>query len=345
MVVEQAGSERELAAMRRAISLADRGAGSTSPNPVVGCVVLDAEQRVVGEGFHEHAGGPHAEVVALVAAGAAARGGTLVVTLEPCAHTGRTGPCTQAIEAAGIARVVYAVADPTPVAAGGAQVLRGSGLDVVGGVLAAQAAAANEAWLHRVRTGRPFVTWKYAATLDGRVCAADGSSRWITGTAARRDVHLLRSRSDAVMVGTGTALADDPALTTRLEGVSTSRQPLRVVVGRRDLPADARVLDGSAPTLQVREHDPALVVATLAERGVASVLLEGGPTLAGAFIEAGLVDRVVCYVAPMLLGAGAAALGEIGVKTLGDASRWHIDEVDLVGDDVRVVARPRQPEG
>jgi len=332
------GTERELAAMRHAIALAERGLGSTSPNPIVGCVILDAEGRPAGEGFHERAGGPHAEMVALRAAAERARGGTAVVTLEPCSHTGRTGPCTQALIDAGIRRVTYAVDDPSELAGGGAEVLRVAGIDVVGGVLAAEAARSNAAWLHRARTGRPFVTWKYAVTLDGRVAAADGTSRWITGEAARHDVHLLRSHADAVVVGTGTVLADDPSLTARFDDVSMSRQPLRVVVGRRPIPPSAKVLDRAAPTAIVNEHHPETVLKTLAERDVVSVLLEGGPTLAGAFMAAGLIDKVVVYVAPTFLGNGKNALGDLGIATIGDALRWQIDAVDMFGDDARIIA-------
>lgn len=330
----------ERAAMRRAVELSLAGLGETSPNPVVGCVILDAAGTPVGEGLHARAGGPHAEVVALRDAGARARGGTAVVTLEPCRHTGRTGPCTDALLAAGLARVVYAVDDPSAVAGGGAQVLAAAGVEVESGLLADEAARANEAWLHKARTGRPFVTWKYAATLDGRIAAADGTSRWITGVDARADVHELRRRSDAVVVGTGTALTDDPQLTVRLPGISISRQPLRVVVGRRELPASAKVFDDTAPTLVLTDHDPVAVLKTLADRGVVSVLLEGGPTLAAAFAAAGLIDKVVAYIAPALLGAGPAALADAGIMTIGQALRLHLDDVDLIGIDVRIVARP-----
>jgi diaminohydroxyphosphoribosylaminopyrimidine deaminase/5-amino-6-(5-phosphoribosylamino)uracil reductase len=331
-------TEREVAAMERAITLARSGLGRTSPNPIVGCVVLDRDGHSVAEGFHASAGQPHAEIVALDAAGERARGGTAVVTLEPCRHTGRTGPCTAALLSAGIVRVVFACADPNPRAGGGAQELRAAGVEVISGVLARDAARANEAWLHFARTGIPFVTWKFAATLDGRVAARDGSSRWITGPRARRDGHVLRSWSDAIVVGTGTALADDPALTVRLPGAS--RQPLRVVVGRRPLPKSARVFDGTAPTVVLAERDPLLVLKRLAGRDVVSVLLEGGPTLAGAFLAAGAVDKVVAYLAPAFLGSGMSALGDAGVSSISEAFRWHVDEVATLGEDVRVVARP-----
>jgi diaminohydroxyphosphoribosylaminopyrimidine deaminase/5-amino-6-(5-phosphoribosylamino)uracil reductase len=334
----------ELDAMRRAIELAELGLGSTSPNPIVGCVILDDAGRPVGEGFHERAGEPHAEIGALRAAGDRARGGTAVVTLEPCSHVGRTGPCALALIDAGVSRVVYAVDDPNAVASGGAEVLRAAGIDVVGGALASEAARSNEAWLHRARTGRPFVIWKFAATLDGRSAAADGTSRWITGAAARNDVHLLRTRVDAIVAGTGTILADDPSLTVRLDDVSTSRhserQPLRVVVGKREVPSSAKVFDGSAPTLLLAERDPAAVLAELAVRDVVSLLLEGGPTLAAAFMVAGLIDKVVAYLAPAFLGDGRAALGGLGITTMSNALRWNVESVDTVGVDVRIIARP-----
>jgi diaminohydroxyphosphoribosylaminopyrimidine deaminase/5-amino-6-(5-phosphoribosylamino)uracil reductase len=328
-------------AMLRAIDLADLGLGRTSPNPIVGCVVLDADGATAGEGFHARAGGPHAEVVALRAAGDRARGGTAVVTLEPCRHTGRTGPCTEALIEAGIARVMFAVMDPGLESGGGAAVLRDAGVDVEGGLLAAEAATSNEAWLHRVRTGRPFVTWKYAATLDGRVAAADGSSRWITGEPARADVHRLRSQSDAIVVGTGTVLADDPQLTVR--GVDVDKQPLRVVVGRREIPASARILDDEADTVVLSDHAPGDVLVDLAARDVVSVLLEGGPVLAASFIGAGLVDRVIGYVAPALLGAGQPLLAPLGIETIADTLRLRVDDLRLVGADVRITARPHRP--
>lgn len=333
-----------VAAMSRAIALAELGLGSTSPNPIVGCVIVGPDGSVVGEGYHARAGQAHAEVVALRDAGERARGATAFVTLEPCRHIGRTPPCTQALIDAGVARVVFAVADPDPVAGHGADDLRAAGVRVEEGLLGDEAARSNEAWLHHARTGRPFVTWKYAATLDGRVAAADGTSRWITGEAARHDVHLLRARSDAIVVGTGTVLADDPRLDVRLPDAPNSNRPLRVVVGRRAVPPGARVLDDAAPTVLLTEHDPKSVLALLSVRGVVSVLLEGGPTLAGAFVAAGMVDRVVAYVAPALLGAGPAALGDAGIETLGSALRLHVEAVDLVGDDVRIIATPKRSE-
>ncbi|MGG5257321.1 bifunctional diaminohydroxyphosphoribosylaminopyrimidine deaminase/5-amino-6-(5-phosphoribosylamino)uracil reductase RibD [Phycicoccus avicenniae] len=332
------------ALMQRALVAARLGP-EADPNPRVGCVVTDRAGTVVGTGHHRGAGTPHAEVDALARAGSAARGGTAVVTLEPCDHAGRTGPCTEALLAAGITSVRYAVADPDPKAAGGAEHLRRAGLDVHvedDPAMRAAAEAVNATWLHARRTGRPFVTWKTASTLDGRTAAADGSSRWITGEAARADVHRLRARVGAVLVGTGTVLADDPALTVRdADGHPAGRQPLRVVAGRRPVPAGARLLDGHAETLVLPTHDPTEVLAALLDRGVHHVLLEGGATLAAAFLRAGLVDEVVAYLAPVLLGAGPAAVGDLGIGSIEGAVRLETTDVTVLGDDVRITARPR----
>ncbi|WP_089227839.1 bifunctional diaminohydroxyphosphoribosylaminopyrimidine deaminase/5-amino-6-(5-phosphoribosylamino)uracil reductase RibD [Actinacidiphila glaucinigra] len=356
----------EADAMRRAIELAARGMGSTSPNPVVGAVILDAHGEIAGEGWHQQAGGPHAEVHALRAAGDAARGGTAVVTLEPCNHTGRTGPCAQALIAAGVSRVVYAVADPTPAATGGGATLAAAGIDVESGLLEAEAARGNEVWLTAAREQRPFVLWKYASTLDGRIAAADGTSRWISSAASRADVHRLRAESDAVVVGSGTLRADDPHLAVRgVEGTFT--QPLRVVVDTNaKITPGARVLDGTAPTLVAVAEDtdtahlPGVDVARLPRtgsgvsvpgllaelygRGVRSVLLEGGPTLAGAFVAAGAVDKVVGYLAPALLGAGPAALGDAGITTIAHALRLDVAEIERIGPDLRITAYPSRTE-
>jgi diaminohydroxyphosphoribosylaminopyrimidine deaminase/5-amino-6-(5-phosphoribosylamino)uracil reductase len=334
--------------MARARELAMGVLGSTSPNPAVGAVVLDADGTPVGEGATSRPGGPHAEVRALQNAGDRARGGTVVVTLEPCAHTGRTGPCADALIAAGVARVVVAVPEPTETAGGGAERLRAAGLEVELGVEQTEAEdGALAGWLTGIREGRPHVIWKVAGTLDGRVAAADGSSRWITGEEARAAVHRLRAGCDAVVVGVGTALADDPQLTVRdADGNTADRQPLRVVVDRSGrLPTTARVLDAAAPTLVSRAPDPGAVLAQLFDRDVRRVLLEGGPTLAAAFLRDGLVDEIVLHLAPALLGAGPSLVGDLGIATIGDALRGTVTDVTRLGGDVQVRLRPTRHTG
>lgn len=313
-------------AMSVAVAAGEAVRGTTSPNPPVGAVVLDAQGRLVGTGATRPPGGPHAEVVALAAAGPEARGGTAVVTLEPCDHTGRNGPCTSALREAGIARVVYAQADP---ARGGAATLRDHGIATEH---TGQAVEALTPWLTSQQTGRPYVTWKLATSLDGRVAAADLTSRWITGPEARTDVHRLRAQVDAVVVGVGTVLADDPALTARPD---PGHQPLRVVLDRSGrTPENAQV----RPAL-VLDQTPEQALKTLHARGVVHVLLEGGPTVAGAFVAEGLVDHVVAYVAPLVLGNGPAALSVPGWGTLTDAARLRLVGVRQIGDDVRLDLR------
>ncbi len=330
--------ERDIALMSRALELAARGPLG-DPNPRVGAVIVDPRGQVVGEGLHEGAGTPHAEVMALRQAGPAARGGTAVVTLEPCAHTGRTGPCAQALIEAGVARVVFAQSDPTPTAGGGRALLEAAGIRTTSGVLAPDSVALNDAWTFSHAFGRPKVTWKYAATLDGRSAAADGSSRWITGPQARADVHRLRAQSGAILVGTGTVIADDPVLSVRgPDGSATGRQPLRVVMGLRPIPETARVLDGSVPALHLTTHDPAQVLKTLADRQIHHVWLEGGPTVAAAFLGAGLVDEVIAYLAPAFLGAGTPAVGDLGIHTIDQALRLTPHEVTTIGPDIRIRA-------
>lgn len=334
-----------VALMRRALELAALGPAADA-NPRVGAVLTDAQGRVVAESFHAGAGTPHAEVLALTAAGAAARGGTMHVTLEPCAHTGRTLPCTEALIASGVARVVFAQSDPSARAGGGSGILRVAGVFTEGGLLADESATLNRPWTFAVTNGRPFVTWKLATTLDGRIAAADGSSQWITSEPARADTRRLRARCGAVVVGTGTVLADDPRLTVRGDdGRPVGRQPLRVVVGKRPVPPGSRVLDGDAETLFFASHDPTAVLNQLAEREVRHVLLEGGPTIAAAFVARGLVDEVVAYVAPAFLGSGASALGDVGVTTVEGILRLEVTDVAVVGGDVRITAEPRRNGG
>lgn len=336
----------ERAAMQRALRLAADGPGAwtPNPNPRVGCVLLSAQGDVVAEGFHRGAGTPHAEVAALAAAGDRARGATAVVTLEPCHHTGRTGPCSRALLEAGVTRVVFAQSDPNPAAAGGAGALRAGGVDVEAGLLADEAERLNAAWTAAVRLGRPHVLWKLAATLDGRSAAADGSSRWVSSAAARRDTHRLRAGCDTILVGTNTIAVDDPLLTVR-EGDRVVGDQLRAVMGLRELDPGHRVFNDDAPTTTLRTRDPAEALAALGSRGRFRVFLEGGPTLAAAFLRAGLVDQVVAYVAPMLLGAGRAAVGDLGITTIGDALHLAVTDVLVLGDgpetNVRLTMQPK----
>jgi diaminohydroxyphosphoribosylaminopyrimidine deaminase/5-amino-6-(5-phosphoribosylamino)uracil reductase len=261
------------------------------------------------------------------------------VTLEPCNHTGRTGPCALALIEAGLARVVYAVADPGRHSSGGADRLRAAGIDVTGGLLADEAEAFLADWLVSARLGRPFVTVKWAASLDGRAAAADGSSRWITGPAARADVHQRRARADAILVGTGTALADDPALTARAtDGTLLAHQPRPVVVGRRAVPAGAAVHAHPLEAWFITEHDVPAILHELHERGIRRVFVEGGPTLASAFVRTGLVDEYLVYLAPTLLGGDRLALGDIGVADIDEQRRLRIDQLLHLGDDILLIA-------
>jgi diaminohydroxyphosphoribosylaminopyrimidine deaminase/5-amino-6-(5-phosphoribosylamino)uracil reductase len=350
----------------RAIELAERGRGLASPNPMVGAVVV-AGGETIGEGWHEGPGTPHAEVVALNLAGERARGATLYTSLEPCVHTGRTPPCTDAILRAGIARVVVSATDPNPVVDGrGLRTLREAGVDVEDGVRAEEAERLNEAFAKHVRTGMPFVTWKAAVSLDGRVAARDGSSRWITGEEARVDAHLLRGSVDAIVVGAGTALADDPALTVRDPGYR-GRPPIRVLVDARGRVETGALFDDAAPTIvattelatrgrreawraegaEVLVFEPeagrvplGALFNDLGKRDVQGVLLEGGPTLAWSAVERGLVDKLVVYLAPKLVGGAdaAGALGGVGFAPISEALPVRIRSLERIGDDVRVEA-------
>lgn len=323
-------------AMALAIETSRAAMGVSSPNPPVGAVILDRDGAVVGVGHTQPLGGPHAEVMALRAAGDAARGGTAVVTLEPCNHTGRTGPCSQALLDAGIARVRYGVADPNPAAAGGADFLRAAGIDVIGdtGELSVRSGPLG-AWLFRAEHGRPMVIAKIASTLDGRVAAPDRTSKWITGPQAREHAHAVRSGLDAIVIGTGTALTDDPSLTARrTDGSLYPHQPVKVVLGQRDLTADAQLRGGPAPLIHVRSHDPADVLAAVPD--ALRVLVEGGPQIIGAFLAADLVDQLHIYLAPMLLGDGFPSVLDQTVATLTEAHHFRRDSVTALGDDLLI---------
>ncbi|MEP9364828.1 bifunctional diaminohydroxyphosphoribosylaminopyrimidine deaminase/5-amino-6-(5-phosphoribosylamino)uracil reductase RibD [Nocardioides sp. CN2-186] len=321
----------EQAAMRRALELAVTPGVPTGPNPRVGCVLIDDAGRTVAEGYHRGAGTPHAEADALAHAGESARGTTAVVTLEPCNHTGRTGPCAEALVAAGVRRVVFAQSDPNPVAAGGAETLRAAGVDVESGLLRVESGLLNTVWTFAVEHQRPFVTWKFASTLDGRSAAADGTSRWVSSRASRLDTHRLRALCDVMLVGTNTVAVDDPLLTVRDEhDQPIEHQPLRAVMGERDLDPDRRVFNSDAESVHLRTRDPQTALKELYARDRQHVFLEGGPTLAAAFLRAGLVDEIVVYVAPMLLGAGRSAVADLGITTIADAFRPRVTDITVL---------------
>jgi diaminohydroxyphosphoribosylaminopyrimidine deaminase/5-amino-6-(5-phosphoribosylamino)uracil reductase len=332
----------ERSAMGRALELATRG--PRGANPQVGAVLLSPDGTVLAEGWHHGAGTPHAEVDALSKlAPGDARGATAVVTLEPCNHTGRTGPCAVALIEAGVARVVYALDDPGAESGGGAERLRAAGVDVESGEQADAAHALIDGWLTAQRLGRPHITVKWAQSLDGRAAAADGSSQWITGPAARADVHRRRAEADAIVVGTGTVLADDPALTARDGEALLPHQPVPVIIGSRPTPSDAAVHRHPHSPLFYDTHDLRAVVTDLHSRGVQRVFVEGGPTLASAFIEAGLADRVLAYIAPVLLGGDKLALRDIGVASIDHARRLTIDEWVPLGADLLAIAHTATP--
>jgi len=353
--------------MRRALQLAALGRGRTSPNPLVGALVLDAAGQLVGEGYHARAGEPHAEVGALAQAGERARGGTLVVTLEPCCHQGRTPPCSQAVIAAGIARVVVAMADPNPqVAGGGLAELGAAGIEVLTGVAEAEARALNRPFCHRLATGRPLGLLKWAMGLDGRTALANGASQWISGPEARSWVHQLRAECDAVIVGGGTVRADDPLLTSRGR---RSPEPLRVVLSPSlNLPTNARLWDqATAPTLVAHGYEapsqarfqldrlgverlvladcgPRALLEELARRGCNQVLWECGPELAAAALRQGCVQEVAAVIAPRLMGGTPARtpLGDLGHTSMAEVPSWAAQVVEILGPDLlwRLTAPP-----
>ncbi|WP_260853546.1 bifunctional diaminohydroxyphosphoribosylaminopyrimidine deaminase/5-amino-6-(5-phosphoribosylamino)uracil reductase RibD [Kocuria palustris] len=341
-------SAAETAAMHRALELALEG--PRSANPLVGAVLLGSRGEILHTGRHLGAGTPHAEADLLRqarAAGTQLGDTTIVVTLEPCDHTGRTGPCSRAILEAGIPRAVFAVED-TQAGAGGAQRLRAAGVEVRSGLLAEQSRLLNERWSRAGRESRPFVTAKIAQSLDGRIAAADGTSRWITGPEARSHGHGLRARADAIAVGTGTALADDPRLTARTADgpLPADRQPLRAVIGRRQIPEQAAMRGDDGRFLRIAAHDPREALARLWEGGARHVLIEGGAGLTSAFLAADLVDELLVYQAPLVLGGGRPSIEIPAVRTLSDAPAFEPDPADggpvrRLGADLLWHLRPR----
>ena len=335
-------------AMQRAIALSEKGLGKTSPNPIVGAVIIDDAGNLIGEGFHDRMNSKdHAEVVAIASAnqnGNKIKDATIVVTLEPCNHSGSTGPCTQAIIDAGISTVVFAVNDPNAVASGGADTLRAAGIKVVEGVLKAEAAYANRAWLMKIKKNRPFFTWKVATTLDAKIAATDGTSKWITNETSRADVQVLRRQADAILVGTNTVITDDPHLIPRGEFAGYSHNPIRVICGEQDLPKDAQVFDSAAQTVVVKSKDLDLLVAELNKLEINQVFVEAGMTLASAMVDHCLMDELVIYQAPSLLGSGKPFFTFDFPSTISNQMRLdHISTVVLDGD-VKSVYRIRNGE-
>ena len=327
-----------LAFMQRAIALSENGLGRTAPNPIVGAVIVATDGSVIAEGFHDrHKSPDHAEVVAIKIAGDKARGATMFLTLEPCNHTGTTGPCTQAIIDAGIKSVVYAVTDPNPVAAGGAATLKDAGIEVIAGVGEDEASYSNRAWLTKIIKGRPFITWKVAATLDGKVAATDATSKWITNKASRADVQKVRRSVDAIMVGTQTVIADNPHLVPH-DGAGT-KNPLRIVCGTQELPKGANVFNDAAPTKVIASKDLDVIAAELLATGVNHIVLESGPTLATAMLQAGMLDELMFYQGASVLGAGKSFVADLGISTIENAMSMQRISTETFGDDVKSVYR------
>lgn len=319
-------------AMRLALEAARRGVRGA--NPLVGAVILSADGHHLATGWHRGAGTPHAEADAIAQArssGIDLTGARMLVTLEPCNHTGRTGPCSHAIAHSGISEVIYAYSDTTHLAAGGGAYLRSQGMTVGSGLLAEESFALNRRWFQAHAAGRPFITGKIASSLDGFIAARDGTSQWITGSEARQDGHALRSRVDAIAVGTATVAADNPQLTARVEDQLSEHQPLRVVIGRSALAAGSYLQSAVAAgeALHYRTRELTEVFSDLYGRGIRHLMIEGGPTLLTACMAQDLVDELYWYRAPLLLGAGKPALGELGVDTLSQAARWELDDLSM----------------
>jgi diaminohydroxyphosphoribosylaminopyrimidine deaminase/5-amino-6-(5-phosphoribosylamino)uracil reductase len=319
--------------MLRAISLSRLGLGRTRPNPIVGAVVADPSGRIVAEDFH--VGAEHAEVLALRATTGSLKECTLYVSLEPCNHYGKTPPCTKAIIESGIKKVVYAIDDPNPVAGGGANALREAGIEVVANIGSPEAAWGNRAWLHKISTGRPYFVWKIASTIDGFTAALDGTSQWITGVEARRDGHLLRAQSDAVLIGTGTALADNPSLTPHL--IQDDRRPMRYIMGLRTLPSESHLFSDGGRTRIITSRNFEDLLADLKIENITQVLVEAGATLGTALMKEGLVDEMVFYQAPTILGSGTRAIGDLGITTLLGGLKWQFSSMERVGPDIKVL--------
>ena len=327
-------------AMQRAIALSEKGLGKCAPNPIVGAVILDASGKIVSEGFHDRmTSKDHAEVVAIKSAGDLAKGATMVVTLEPCNHTGSTGPCTQAIVDSGISTVVFAVKDPNVVAAGGADALRAAGIKVVDGVMAKEASYANRAWLTKIEKSRPYFVWKVATTLDAKIAASDGTSKWISNEVSRSDVQRLRRESDAILVGTNTVIVDNPHLIPRGDFSEYSHNPIRIIFGEGNVPADSKVFDSAAETVQVKSRDLSELVSKLNGLDINQVFVEAGTTLASAMVAGGLMDELVIYQAPALLGSGKSFFADESKSTIEDQMRLEHISTEVLAGDIKSIYR------
>ncbi|MEZ7820330.1 MAG: bifunctional diaminohydroxyphosphoribosylaminopyrimidine deaminase/5-amino-6-(5-phosphoribosylamino)uracil reductase RibD [Aquiluna sp.] len=331
-------------AMRRALEISLNGP-AVGINPQVGAVILDPAGLVVSEGWHKGAGSDHAEVMSLEHfaenfPGVSLKNHTAVVTLEPCNHVGRTGPCALALIEAGVSRVIFASADPGDQSSQGSQTLKDAGIEVIPGVLLKQAEEQNRVWLGSKRLGRPFVTLKWASTLDGRSAASDGTSQWISGPDSRADTHSRRTNADSILVGTSTAIADDPELTARRpDGNYFENQPIRIVLGESVIPNNLRLFNDRAKTIQIQTRDLNDALRQLWAQGIKHVFVEGGPKLASAFVAAKLVDEFIVYLSPMLLGGPNMALGQIGITNIEDAARLEVLETKQLGNDIFIRAR------
>jgi diaminohydroxyphosphoribosylaminopyrimidine deaminase/5-amino-6-(5-phosphoribosylamino)uracil reductase len=319
------------AAYAHLCSLSRAGLGVSTPNPNVSAAIYSADEKLIADGFHNRTNSvDHAEIIALKKAGAAALGATLVVSLEPCAHTGATPPCVDAIIEAGIAKVVYAVADPNPIAAGGAEKLKDAGI-VVEHCESPSLEFVQRAWLHKERTGRPLMVWKVATTLDSKVAASDGTSQWITGPESRDDVQALRAQSDAILIGTNTALVDNPHLIPRGHAV----RPVRIVCGEQVVPPTHRIFDSEARTISVKSKSIPELMKVLSDEGFNQVLVEAGPTLGSALMASGKIDELIMYQAPKMLGAGKEFVSHLGISTLEDHMELELLSVAQFGGDIK----------
>ncbi len=317
-------------AMARAIECASYGLGKTFPNPIVGAVITSATGEFISEGFHQ--GTDHAEVLAINGAKEIPAGSIIYVTLEPCNHHGKTPPCVDAIIESGIKKVVYAVSDPNPIAAGGSERMRAARIKVESGIGEVQARHENRAWLTKIEKGRPRITWKIASTMDGKVAASDGSSKWITGELARADVAKIRSQADAIVTSTSTVIADDPLLTSK--GIGNN--PVRIVMGLSEIASNSQILGKDTETILIKSRDFKELISLASDRGFNQLLIESGPTFGTALLSADLIDEIILFQAPTFLGAGKASIGDLGITNIAGRLDFEITDVEVIGADLKI---------